>query len=81
MLPIFFPIANESQNIKKAKDEIAKLDEEADKANEKRSTDAAKKPALENQLNGGADAELKQEKDAEADVSEDLKKASLEEKA
>ena len=78
----YFPfLTNESQNIKKAKDEIAKLDEEAIKANEKRSTDTAKKPALENQVNGSADAELKQEKDAAADVSEDLKKTSLEEKA
>lgn len=76
--------ANREQNVKKAKDEIARLEEEATaaaKTPEKRSTDTAKKPALEHQANGDAEAELKQEKDAAADVSEDLKKASLEEKA
>lgn len=57
------------------------MDEEAVAANEKRATDTAKKPAIENQANGDANAELKQEKDAAADVSEELKKASLEEKA
>ncbi|RMJ21147.1 nuclear segregation protein [Aspergillus sp. HF37] len=71
------------ENIKKAKEEIARLEEEATVANTngKRATDAAKKPAQENEVNGNAEAELKQEQDAAADVSEDLKKASVEEKA
>lgn len=45
-----------------------------------RTTDAAKKPA---QTNGApsAEAELDQEKDAAADAAEELKKASIEEKA
>ncbi|EAU39260.1 conserved hypothetical protein [Aspergillus terreus NIH2624] len=71
------------ENIKKAKEEIARLEEEAAEA-ESRSTDHAKKPAIENNgVNGkvSAAAELKQEKDAAADVSEELQKASLEEKA
>lgn len=71
------------QNIKKAKEEIARLEEEAAEA-ENRSTDQAKKPAIENNgVNGkvSATAELKQEKDAAADVSDELQKASLEEKA
>lgn len=46
--------------------------------------DTARKPAQKNQaVNGGpvsAAAEFEQEKDAEADVAEDLKKASLEDK-
>lgn len=45
------------------------------------STDTAKKPAQKNQaVNGSvsAAAELEQEKDAEADVAEELKKASIE---
>ncbi|KAI9931971.1 hypothetical protein MW887_009472 [Aspergillus wentii] len=71
------------ENIKKAKEEIARLDEEAAKADQ-RSTDTAKKPAIENNGVDGsvsADAELKQEKDAAADVSEELQKASIEDKA
>ena len=48
------------QNIKKAKEEIARLDEEATAANTngKRATDAAKKPAHESEINGNAEAEL-----------------------
>lgn len=71
------------ENIKKAQEEIARLDEEAAQA-EDRATDAAKKPAIINSgVNGkvSAEAELKQEKDAAADVSDELQKASLEEKA
>lgn len=41
----------------------------------------AKKPAQENERNGNAEAELKQENDAAADVSDELKKATMEEKA
>lgn len=44
------------------------------------STDAAKKPAQANSA-PTAEAELAQEKDAVADASEELKKASLEEQA
>ncbi|KAK1148532.1 multicopy suppressor of BFA (Brefeldin A) [Aspergillus melleus] len=73
------------ENIKKAQDEIDRLDEESSAAEANgRATDAAKKPAQENSgVNGtvSATAELKQEKDAAADVSEELQKASLEEKA
>lgn len=70
------------QNIKKAKEEIARLEEEeanVEKTNG-RATDAAKKPA---QANGAptAEAELTQEQDAVADASEELKKASLEDQA
>ena len=46
--------------------------------------DAAKKPAQEHSgVNGkaSAESELKQEKDAAADATEDLKKTSLEDKA
>ncbi|KAF1949299.1 hypothetical protein CC80DRAFT_484687 [Byssothecium circinans] len=75
--------ANQSQktneNIAKAQKEIDRLEaEEADGA-----TDIARKPAQKNQaVNGSsvsADAELQQEKDAEADVAEELKKTTLEE--
>lgn len=58
------------QNIKKAKEEIARLEEEAQRAAE------AKKNA---KVNGHAEA--KQEKDGVADASEELQKASLEDKA
>ncbi|KAB8074994.1 hypothetical protein BDV29DRAFT_172768 [Aspergillus leporis] len=71
------------ENIKKAEEEIARLEEEAAQADD-RATDAAKKPAIVNSgVNGkvSAEAELKQEKDAAADVSDELQKASLEEKA
>lgn len=68
--------------MKKAKEEIARLEEEETKLAQTndRSTDSAKKPA---QANGAptAETELAQEKDAVADASEELKKASLEEKA
>jgi hypothetical protein len=70
---------NVSQNIAKAQQEIDRLEAEEG------STDVARKPAQKNQgVNGdsvSAEAELKQEKDAEADVAEDLKNASLEDKA
>jgi len=67
-----------SQNIAKAQKEIDRLEaDEADGA-----TDTARKPSQKNQaVNGGpvsAAAELEQEKDAEADVAEELKKATLE---
>jgi hypothetical protein len=65
------------QNIAKAQKEIDRLE-----AEETGATDFARKPAAKNQaVNGGpvsAAAELEQEKDAEADVAEELKKASLE---
>jgi hypothetical protein len=65
------------QNIAKAQQEIDRLETE-----ENGSEDKARKPAQKNQaVNGGAvsaEAELKQEKDAEADVAEELKNASLE---
>lgn len=70
-----------TQNIKKAKEEIARLEEEEAKIEANgRATDAAKKPA---QANGAptADAELAQEQDGAADAADELKKASLEEKA
>ncbi|KAL2002785.1 hypothetical protein VTN02DRAFT_5944 [Thermoascus thermophilus] len=72
--------AKTEENIKKAKEEIAKLEEEfASAKTNGRSTDAAKKPAQENAgVNGHA--EQKQEKDAVADASEELQKASLEDK-
>lgn len=72
---------NLRQNIQKAKDEITRLEEEEARIEaNSRSTDAGKKPA---QANGAptAEAELAQENDAAADAAEELKKASLEEKA
>ncbi|KAF2746869.1 hypothetical protein M011DRAFT_477699 [Sporormia fimetaria CBS 119925] len=70
------------ENIAKAQKEIERL--EAEGAVEDGSRDTARKPAQKNQgLNGetvSADAELKQEEDAEKDVAEDLKKASIEDK-
>ncbi|KAJ5161735.1 hypothetical protein N7492_007127 [Penicillium capsulatum] len=70
------------ENIKKAKEEITRLEEEEVNISQAngRATDAAKKPA---QVNGApsAEAELAQEQDAVADVSDELKKASLEAKA
>lgn len=71
------------QNIKKAQEEIERLEQETASAND-RATDKARKPAQANAgINGhvSAEAELKQEKDAVADVSEELKEASLEQKA
>ena len=85
-----------SQNVAKAQKEIDRLEEEAAKestsasassssaAATKRTHDASKKPAAANQsVNGtvSADAELAQEKDAVADVSDELKKAAVEDKA
>ncbi|KAF2687890.1 hypothetical protein K458DRAFT_428697 [Lentithecium fluviatile CBS 122367] len=65
------------ENIAKAQKEIDRLEAEEDGA-----MDTARKPAQKNQaVNGGpisAAAELEQEKDAEADVAEELKKASIE---
>ncbi|KAF3051372.1 hypothetical protein E8E11_010585 [Didymella keratinophila] len=69
------------ENIENAKKEIARLEAEEDAANG--TTDAARKPAQKNQaVNGSASpsAELAQENDAAADVAEDLKKASIEDK-
>lgn len=70
------------QNIKKAKEEIARLEEEEANVSQSngRATDAAKKPAQENGA-PSADAELAQEQDAAADTADELKKASIEEKA
>ena len=79
------------QNVAKAQAEIDRLEAEADetsvpsssKTNNRRTHDHAKKPAIANQsVNGeaNAQAELAQEKDAEADVAEDLKKATIEDK-
>lgn len=60
------------------------MENEASQADAQRITDAAKKPAQEHSgVNGkaSAESELKQEKDAAADATEDLKKTSLEDKA
>lgn len=59
------------------------MENEAAQADD-RTTDVAKKPAQEHSgVNGqaSAESELSQEKDAAADATEDLKKASLEDKA
>ncbi|SLM37374.1 nuclear segregation protein [Lasallia pustulata] len=80
------------ENIEKAQKEIDRLESEAKESesstlassNNRRTRDSAKKPAIVNQsVNGdaSADAELAQEKDAVADVTEDLRKASMEDKA
>ncbi len=76
------------QNIDKAQKEIDRLEAEAHEpqpsSSNRRTHDSAKKPAQINQaVNGTAstDAEQAQEKDAAADVSEDLKNASLEDQA
>jgi len=73
------------QNIDKAQKEIDRLEAEAHEAppssSTRRTHDSAKKPAQNNQAVNGtpsADAELAQEKDAAADVSEDLKNAKIE---
>ncbi|KAF2258109.1 hypothetical protein CC78DRAFT_538043 [Lojkania enalia] len=72
------------ENIAKAQKEIDRLEAEENEADHG-SKDTARKPAQKNQgVNGGpvsADAELAQEKDAEDDVAEELKKASIEDKA
>ncbi|KAJ4311143.1 multicopy suppressor of BFA (Brefeldin A) [Neodidymelliopsis sp. IMI 364377] len=70
------------ENVEKAQKEIERLEAEED-AGANGTTDAARKPAQKNQaVNGSASpsAELAQEKDAAADVTEDLKKASIEDK-
>ena len=57
---------------------------EAPQSNHRRAHDSSKKPANKNQsVNGtaSASAELAQEKDASADVTEDLKNASIEDAA
>ncbi|PKY08979.1 hypothetical protein P168DRAFT_229203 [Aspergillus campestris IBT 28561] len=69
-----------AENIKKVEAEIARLEEEEKTAQNGRATDAGKKPAQANSK-PTAEAELKQEKDAVADATEELQKASLEEKA
>ena len=76
------------QNIEKAQKEIDRLEAEAKEpqpsAPNRRTHDSVKKPAVANQsVNGTASAEAEhaQEKDASADVTEDLKKASIEDKA
>lgn len=79
------------QNIERAQKEIDRLEAEATapsssitSTGNRRTHETAKKPATVNQsVNGtaSAKAEQAQEKDAEADVAEDLKKASIEDKA
>ena len=72
------------QNIANAQKEIDRLEAEANAAEAKsadRTIDAARKPAIENQgVNGNASAgaELDQEKDAAADVTDELQKAKIE---
>ena len=70
------------QNIANAQKEIDRLEVEANAAEAKTgATDNARKPAMENQgVNGStsAGAELAQEKDADADVAEEMKKAKIE---
>ncbi|KAI9708478.1 MAG: hypothetical protein M1820_003939 [Bogoriella megaspora] len=73
------------ENIARAKKEIEKLEAEANAAgpSDDRTTDEAKKPSQKHQgINGKASAEAQkaQEDDAERDVAEDLKKASIEDK-
>ena len=75
------------QNVEKAQKEIDRLEAEAKEpqpsTSNRRTHDSAKKPATANQsVNGTASAEteLAQEKDAAADVTEDLKAASIEDK-
>lgn len=70
------------QNIKKAQEEINRLEEEEANASQSngRATDVAKKPAQENGA-PTAETELAQEQDAVADVADELKNASVEEKA
>ncbi|OCK83008.1 hypothetical protein K432DRAFT_291991 [Lepidopterella palustris CBS 459.81] len=69
------------ENIAKAQKEIERLETDSHAA-EHGSKDTARKPAKKNQATNGdavsASAELAQEKDAEEDVAEDLKNASLE---
>ena len=67
--------------MEKAQAEIQRLEAEADAADAKdRSTETARKPAAEKQqVNGqaSAGAQPEQGKDAEASVSEELKKATI----
>ena len=80
-----------SQNIEKAQREIDRLEAEATEtqnsgklSSNRRAHDSSKKPAIINQsVNGSASAstELAQDKDAAMDVAEDLKKASVEDRA
>lgn len=67
------------QNIRKAKAEIARLEEEY----QQRASGASKKGAqASGDVNGNAttESEAKQENDAAADAAEQLQKASLEDK-
>lgn len=75
------------QNIEKAQKEIDRLEAEAKEpqpsTSSRRTHDTAKKPATANHaVNGTASAETEvaQEKDAAADVTKDVKKASIEDK-
>lgn len=74
------------QNIEKAQREIDRLEAEATEtqhSGSRRTHDSSKKPAVANQsVNGtvSASAESAQAKDAAADVTEDLKKVSVEDK-
>lgn len=73
-----------TQNVANAEAEIKRLEDEAAAIAAGGSTDAARKPAEKNQqVNGSASAgaELSQEKDASADVTKDLEKAKIEDKA
>ncbi|KAL8830218.1 MAG: hypothetical protein Q9191_001558 [Dirinaria sp. TL-2023a] len=71
------------ENIEKAQREIDRLEAEAiemPQSGSRRAHDSSKKPAAINQSVSGtasAQAELEQEKDASADVTEDLKKAGI----
>ena len=75
---------NRVQNIANAQKEIDRLEGEANAADAKaseRTTDAARKPAADNQgVNGGpsAEAQQDQEKAADADVADELEKAKIE---
>lgn len=78
------------QNIERAQKEIDRLEAEATapastaSTGNRRTHETARKPATVNQsINGTASAktEQAQEKDAEADVADDLRQASTEDKA
>ena len=68
--------------MEKAQAEIQRLEAEAETADTKdRSTETARKPAAEKQqVNGqaSAGAQLEQEKDADADVADEMSKAKIE---
>lgn len=80
---------NARQNIEKAQKEIDRLEAEAKEpqpssSSNRRTQDSSKKPATANHsVNGtaSASAEHAQEEETNADVAEDMKKASLEDKA